>query len=556
MIRLITFIFIVSSFGLFAQNEITAFPGAEGGGMYATGGRGGDVYFVTSLEDTNTGNSATGEGTLRWCLSQTGTKTIVFKVSGIIRLKSVLKITSNTTIAGQTAPGDGICIADNTTQLEGNNIIVRFMRFRMGDVTNVENDAFWGRNKSDIMIDHCSMSWSTDECSSFYDNKNFTMQWCIISESLNVSIHDKGPHGYGGIWGGKTATFHHNLLAHHNSRNPRMCGSRYSNKPELELVDFRNNVIYNWGSNSGYAGEGGSYNFVNNYYKPTSSSSNPTRIFQPYGDDGKNAQPARVWGTFYVNGNYMHGSESVTKDNWVGIHPDSGKNKDDIKSTTEFEVPHVTTETAEEAYASVLKWVGASYKRDSTDLRIIDEVTNTLAPKRASNGTTKGGLIDTQSDVGGWENYSYFAEEVPADLDMDGIADSWEAVHGLNSSDKTDGNLLDASGYTMLEVYLNDILKSAGTVSSKMIDFDNKPIVYPNPVVDNCVIKYYSEKEGNVSINIYKLSGQKVKTFFIENTEKGFHEIKLNTQDMNKGIYLCRIVDASGLYTMVKFSVR
>lgn len=546
------FPFLVS----FGQNEIPAFPGAEGGGMYATGGRGGSVYFVTSLEDTNTGNTGTGEGTLRWCLSQPGPRTIVFKVAGIIRLKSVLKIPANTTIAGQTAPGDGICIADNSTQLEGNNVIVRFMRFRLGDLTKVENDALGGRNKSDVIIDHCSMSWTTDECSSFYDNKNFTMQWCIIAESMNNSIHVKGTHGYGGIWGGKTATFHHNLLAHHLSRNPRMCGSRYSNKPELELVDFRNNVIYNWGSNSGYAGEGGSYNFVNNYYKPTSSSSNKTRIFQPYGDDGKNAQPKGVWGKFYVNGNYMYGSESVTNDNWLGIHPDLGKNKDSIKSITEFDVPYVKTETAEEAYASVLKWVGASYKRDSTDLRIINEVTNNLAPLRASNGTTYGGLIDTQSDVGGWEVYSYNSEEVPADLDRDGIADEWETEKGLNPNDNTDGNKLDASGYTMLEIYLTDILRAAGTVSSKMKSLNYKPIVYPSSVIYNCVIRFYNEKYGNVSIDIYKLSGQKIKTLLNENTEAGVHEIGLFAANMNKGIYLCRIVDATGFSQMVKFSVR
>ncbi|MDH6307955.1 pectate lyase [Dysgonomonas sp. PFB1-18] len=444
-------------FSIVIYAQTPAFPGAEGGGMYTTGGRGGKVYYVNSLEDTIMGNKKTQEGTLRWCLKRPGPKTILFKVAGIIHLKARLNIPDSTTIAGQSAPGDGICITNYPVKVEGNNVIIRYIRFRMGDLSKVTDDALSGNRNKDIIIDHCSMSWSTDECASFYDNENFTMQWCIISESLRASVHKKGNHGYGAIWGGKKASYHHNLLAHHDSRNPRMCGSRYSNQPELELVDFRNNVIYNWGSNSGYAGEGGRYNFVNNYYKPTPTSANPSRIFSPNADDGSNKQPKGVWGTFYVNGNHVHGNKKVTRNNLLGLQPNNlgSKNKADLISDKPFDVPCVTTDDAETAYKKVLVDAGASYRRDKTDLRIVDEVEKGLAPKRASGSAgTKPGMIDSQYDVGGWDTYSYDSEDVPADSNIDGIPDGWLEQHYSGKS----ANDLNEEGYTYLEVYLNSLI--------------------------------------------------------------------------------------------------
>ncbi|MDR3188474.1 MAG: pectate lyase [Prevotellaceae bacterium] len=435
-----------------------AFPSAEGFGKYATGGRGGKVLYVTSLEDNSS------EGTLRWAVGRAGARMVMFKVSGVIALGSTLEIKQpNLTIAGQTAPGDGICIKNYPVVVKADNVVIRYLRFRMGDEKNTADDALWGRNQKNIIIDHCSMSWSTDECASFYDNENFTMQWCIISESLRHSVHNKGDHGYGGIWGGKRASFHHNLLAHHDSRNPRFCGARYSNQADKELVDFRNNVIYSWGANSAYAGEGGCYNLVGNYYKPGSGTSNAARIFQPNADDGKNAQAAGVWGKFYMAGNYMLNKSgapntSVNSDNWVGVTPNpSSKSKAELKSDVEFDKGEVATHSAEEAYELVLQQAGASFRRDATDTRVVNEVRNGLTPVRASgNSGTRAGLIDSQADVGGWDAYASTA--APLDTDGDGIPDEWEASHGLNKNDPADGAKYSLSPcYTNVEVYVNGL---------------------------------------------------------------------------------------------------
>ena len=439
-----------------ATAQIPAFPGAEGAGKFTTGGRGGKVLYVTSLDDTEE------PGTLRWAIGQKGVRTVLFKVSGQIRLKSPLKINNgDLTIAGQSAPGDGICISDYETIVSADNVIIRFLRFRLGDRSGSAVDALSGYRNSQVIIDHCSMSWGVDELSSFYDNSHFTMQWCFITESLRNSVHPKGKHGYGGIWGGQQASFHHNLLAHNDSRNPRFCGSRYSNEVDLEKVDFRNNVIYNWGSNNIYAGEGGSYNIVNNYFKPgpASDKGSQKRILNPYADDGKNQQPAGVLGHFYVMGNYLHGDLSVTNENVLGIEMDGTFNQfapaatlKDILSDKESSMPPVTTHTAVEAYEKVLAFGGCSLVRDLHDARYVADVKNGSYSFEGSAGSSHG-LIDSQQDVGGWPEYKTYS--LYSDEDGDGIPDGWleKNYPGKKANDRNN------EGYTILEVYLNGLVK-------------------------------------------------------------------------------------------------
>jgi hypothetical protein len=595
--RFVLGLFMLMGLALGSLAQQPAFPGAEGGGAIATGGRGGYVYFVTSLADTNTGNATTREGTLRWCLAQAGPRTIIFRVAGIIELTSNLSIGSNTTIAGQTAPGDGILIKDKaitvtsaaltavttyncpSLTVSGTNIIIRYIRIRPGDdidntvgapLANIkfETDAIFGRNGSNIIIDHCSFSWGIDEAASFYDNTNFTMQWCIAYESLRVSFHPKGVHGYGGIWGGKTASFHHNLLAHHDSRNPRMCGARYSNLPAQELVDFRNNVVYNWGSNSGYAGEGGSYNFVNNYYKygAATSSSIRDRIFSPNADDGTNSQALGVWGTFYVNGNYTDSYTATTADNWQGIDPNTGNaalpggTVDGIKSLTEFTVPAVTTQTAADAYASVLANVGANYKRDATDARVINEVANRLAPLRESKAvaagvTVKGGLVDSPSDVGGYATYTFNTADVPTDTDRDGMPDAWETANGLDPNLASDGNVVAASGYTNLEEYLNGILTTP-TAVKRLSNNSFALTVTPNPLSKSAAVSFVMEQPSKAVVALSDMTGNTVLVLSNGNLNQGLNELTLDASTLKAGIYILSVVDSRNNKSYQKVIVR
>lgn len=401
-------------FGAQAQDTAPAFPGAEGHGRYVTGGRGGTVYHVTNLNDS-------GEGSLRWAVGKSGARTIVFDVSGTIELQSNLKISnSNISILGQTAPGEGITIAYYTVENQAHNVIIRFIRFRRSQVKNVNDgaDAFFGRNRKNIILDHCSFSWSIDEVCSFYDNQNTSLQWCLVTEGLANPGHSKGAHSYGGIWGGKGASFHHSMIAHVQNRAPRFNGARYestnydktkySSTVEAEIVDFRNMLLYNWGNGNGsYGGPGGgNINIVNSYYKAGPGTKNKTNVTQvSVGSSGNAEGHPNLWGLasrYFVEGNYVTAAAEPANYDWDGVHYDGGlstidgekyipdpnhmfgskvtyvKNDKDVdcvrlRLDEPAETGVVTTHSAEQAYEKVLKYAGASIFRDAVDVRNIEE---------------------------------------------------------------------------------------------------------------------------------------------------------------------------------------
>lgn len=448
------------AFGGLAFAQTIAFPGAEGFGKYTAGGRGGKIYIVTNLNDD-------GEGSFRAAATAKHPRIIVFEVSGTIHLQSRLDISKNVTIAGQTAPGGGICLADYPVSMAGDNMIVRYLRFRMGDKNQNKgmvdgagaDDAFGGNGKKNIIIDHCSMSWSTDEVFSIYRGDSTTLQWNILSEPLNYSYHfetgdkDFEKHGYGGIWGGAHLSAHHNLFAHATSRNPRFNGVRLG--ASEELVDYRNNVIYNWGHNNVYGGEEGSYNIVNNYYKygPSTSKNVMFRIVNP----GK--EEKGDFGKFYVKGNYVDGAPEVSNNNDLGIHMQKEATQTqriNAIAKVPFEVITLPEKPAFLAYADVLKQAGASLKRDTLDARIIKNV-----KKRTGN------FIDVQ---GGFPHGTAYQETVNAwpalkskapkkDSDRDGMPDAWEKKKGLNPA-LNDASLKSlANDYTNLEIFINSLVK-------------------------------------------------------------------------------------------------
>jgi hypothetical protein len=454
-----------------------AFPGAEGGGMYTTGGRGGKVIHVTNLNDK-------GTGSLRAAIETSGARTIVFDVAGTIELASDLKISKgDVTIAGQTAPGDGICIKNYTTNINADNVIIRFVRFRLGDEGNwseadIKNgkadgeDCIWGRYHKNIILDHCSMSWSIDETASFYANANMTLQWSIIAESMKkCRLHSKGDHGYGGIWGGKDASFHHNLLAHHSNRTPRFDhtylyeGNGQSTATFRGNVDYRNCINYNGQGNGCYGGEGGNFNMVNNYYKNTG------KKYFIEADGGYvtgGTQYAYDWAHLYLSGNYnSDGSSDKYPDGvyWKKAYDAYSLSYDGHVLSAALPIhgkdgadAYVSTHTASGAYSAVCSYAGASLRRDAVDKRIVTGV-------KSGTGRIINDIADVKAEYGSaWPVLSATDAEKAAiaDTDGDGIPDAYESAWGLDKANAQDGaaKSLDKNGrYTNLEMYLHYLVR-------------------------------------------------------------------------------------------------
>ncbi len=448
-----------------------AFPGAEGGGMYVTGGRGGTIYHVTTLEDNS------NAGSLRYACSQSGARIVVFDVAGNIELTKKLQITNgDLTILGQTAPGDGICIAYDQVNIQASNIIVRYIHFRCSDYSgnsdlNDSADAFWGRYNENIIIDHCTMSWSIDECASFYANKNFTLQWCMLYEALdNSAYHDKSNHAYGAIWGGKNASFHHNLMANNRSRNARLDHPGiYSTYLETHRgnVDYRNNVIYNYESNSTYGGEDGYFNVVGNYYKSGPATSTKRKYYvDAYWDNGDSYEGdmrSTAYPVLYVDGNYNVDGVDSKYPNGIYYHSqtsDYGSDPDYTQLSSPLSIKaddatvcYVTTHSADDAFTAVLNYAGPSLSRDSADTRVATD---------AKNGTASlgdNGIIATMEG-----DNSYFptlSGTASTDTDGDGMPDWFEDAFDLDPADyDASGYDLDPYGrYTNIEMYAHYLVK-------------------------------------------------------------------------------------------------
>ena len=456
------------------SQPLKAFPTAEGFGKFASGGRGGKVVEVTNLNDS-------GEGSLRWALTEAGREhaTIVFRVSGIITLeKDIRAKLYHVTIAGQTAPGDGILYRGGKLNLGGSkNVIMRNLRGRIGlrgDKDFIKGGSIGIENADTIIIDHCCFGWSGEENMTIYDNHFTTVQWCIVHEGLYNAGHQKGNRSYACQWGGSPASFHHNLLAHNFNRSARLNGATNHNQDRNVFMEYQNNVNYNWGKpNSCYggeneAGEGSTHecNFVGNYYKPGPATPANSYFMQlSKARKGKTLTGPSLW---FFSGNKMEGNKAVTKDNWLAVDNQTGFELKDMQSAKtvypskfhpasnafDYDVYKTPVESADKAYKRVLAKAG-TIRRDAVEHRVVDEVKNGMARYRGTQGSA--GFIDSPADAEGWPVYVQVAPVV--DNDHDGMDDAWELKNGLDPNNPDDRNrVLSKEGYTALEVYLNALM--------------------------------------------------------------------------------------------------
>jgi pectate lyase len=465
VLRIAGLMLVLGSSGLAATAptpHVPAFPGAEGAGAVTVGGRCGRVIYVTSLADS-------GHGTLRAALEAAGPRIVIFKLSGIITLQSKLRVNHPfLTVAGQTAPGDGVCIRGHTVEINASDVVIRYLRFRRGNLTDRDDTLNARSSPGRIIIDHCSFSWGLDENVSIYRNmksrpdgteekapiEHITIQWSISSEALN---HFR--HAFGATWGGRHASFHHNLFASNTARNPSIGWGDH--------IDFRNNVLFNWAHRTIDGGDATSLvNIVANYYRPgpaTEEGELQHRIAKP--EVFRNFHERSEPGQWFVAENYVHGHPEVTADNWAhGVQFDR---RDDPqvqqliargRQAKPAPAPAITQQLAEQAFELVLADAGAVRpRRDPVDERIVAEV-------RSGKTTHGNGIINSPDDVGGYPEYR--STPPLLDTDNDGMPDAWERRYDLNTDDPADGfRDTDKDGYTNVEEFLN------GTSPREFIDY-------------------------------------------------------------------------------------
>ncbi|MFM2293338.1 MAG: hypothetical protein RIS29_3151 [Bacteroidota bacterium] len=589
--------------------QTPAFPTAEGYGKYAKGGRGGKVVFVTNLSDYISYNSLETPivGSFRWALTQYPGEalTVIFKVSGTIQLKPYLVVSGSTvknqndircsranlTIAGQTAPGEGIQIRNGKVNLGGaSNLIVRNVRFRIGElavpspiygfkVNGVAKDTLAPagsflpggsvgcENAVNVIFDHCDFGWSGEENITMYDNRYTTLQWCIMHDALYNDGHGKGDRSYGSQTGGICATYHHNLWTNNKNRSPRLNGARTDNETNV-FIEFINNVVYNWGSaNAAYGGDilatgtrSHTCNFVGNYYKPGPAT--PTSsyyFFTNYINAGASSIPR-----WYLSGNIMEGSTSLNSNNWNGFTwkwstagttlPTKATAGSDTMLVPPASVVYNSAwvgynpykmsavQTASDAYNDIVSKVG-TVNRDSVERRIIREVKEKTATFKASLGAM--GIIDKSSNAEGYLTYA--TATTPDDVDQDGMSDAWELANGLNPSNADDRNYTTSDGYTALEVYLaslmGETIPHAFVSSVKNLSSAKVSIT---PTITSTKFTIVSDSRLKTAV-IYDQLGKMVASKAITDTNE------VNVESLTAGCYMVKMSDGKSDVALCKF---